>query len=279
MTSMLAGLCAALACGVLVAGCQTPAAAVSPGDAVIARIDGQPILASEVRLHLRAPPPRVGTKVAIDPRRSALDDAIRVRLFAREGRRLGIVAKGAPALVQATLVRGVIAAATSGQELRGDGISDEEARAFYERDPERFNRPTEVRIAAVTVDSERGAEDLLVKASTASEAEFRALGGVDLGVVDEHGAGVDPPIGATALWLKHVGAVGIARGSDDRYNVLRATEVKLVLKPWTADAMRVKNVLAGERRDEVLNRLDDRLRKGASIEIDEAALASLKHDG
>lgn len=288
MTSMTAGLCAALACGLFVTGCRdspaestaaSPAASPAAGDAVIARIDGQPVLASEVRLHLRAAPPRIGTAPAVDPRRVALDAAIRVRLFAQEGRRRGLAAKGAPATVQAMLVRGVIDAETSAAELRGDGVSDEDARVFYERDPKRFNRPTEVRVAAVAVDDERAAEELLVKASTASEAELAALGAKDLGVIDEHGEGVDPAIAGTAMWLKHPGAVGLAPGSDGRYYVLRATEVKIVIKPWTADAMRVKNVVAEERRNAVLSRLEERLRKTASIEIDEAALASLPKRG
>ena len=280
MAAMTAGLYATLVCSLLVAGCQdAPAASVASGDAIVARIDGQPVLASEVRQHLRAAPPRIGTAPAVDPRRVALDAALRVRLFAQEGKRRGLVAKGAPAIAQATLVRGVIEAETAGAEFRGDGVSDEEARLFYERDPKRFNRPTEVRIAGIAVDDADAAEALLVKASTASEAEFAKLGGVDLGVVDEHGDGADPPIAGTALWLKQPGAVGLATGSDGRYYVLRAAQVSIVLKPWTADAMRVKNVIAEERRNEVLRRLEERLRKCVSIEVDEKALAAVTKTG
>lgn len=276
MTAMTAVLYAVLTAALVVAGCQNaPAASVPAGDAVVARIDGQPVLASEVSQHLRAAPPRIGTAPAVDPRRVALDAAIRVRLFEQEGRRRGITAKGAPAIVQATLVRGVVEAETASPEYRGDRISDEDARQFYERDPERFNRPTEVRIAGIAVDDAGAAEELLVKASTASEAEFAKLGGVDLGVVDEHGDGADPPIAGTALWLKHPGAVGLATGSDGRYYVLRATQVSIVLAPWTADTMRVKNVLAEERRNEVLRRLEEQLRKQVSIEVDDKALASV----
>lgn len=279
--------------GTLFVGCTEPSTSSVPaGEVVVARLDGQPILASEVRMHLRVAPPRVGTAPAVDPRQQALDAAIRVRLFAREGRRRGYTADGSPATVQAALVRGVVAAETEGDAFQAAAISDQEARRFYEANAIRFNHPTTVRVSAIVLDDPDLAEKVMHQAAAADAAELARLvrehsvdepsreRDGDLGVIDDRtdtdpASGIDPNPAALAMLLKRVGQVGLVGGTDGRYYVLRATEVDLTIQPWDLDPMRVKNVMVYERRNRALDALEQRLREQSRSVVVGEALAAL----
>jgi len=284
----LSAWCRWVAFAAIAGGCRGAAvgeAATVDGDAV-GVIDGEPVLASELELHVRPPGPWVGP-VRPDPRRIALDDALRVRLFAREARRRGLTGlDGPPAVVQGSLVRALIA-----DELARCGapdpraIGDDEARRFYDGHRDAMNPPTSVEVAAIVVADEASATAILRAATTAGDAAFarlvarasideasRARGGA-LATIDEHGAGVEPAIAEVALALRGPGMVGVAEGSDHRWYVLRATRVTHRYQPWPAAAARVKQLMAWQRRQAVLDALVTRLRGEAQITVDAAALA------
>ena len=269
----------------LLAAAAEAAAAVPPPDAtVIARVGGDPVLAADVEAHLRPAPPRTGTAVPRDPRQAALDEAIRVRLFAREAQRRGIqVPDGPPAVVQARLVQALVR-----QELERHGafrppVAEDEARLFFQRHHERLSRIASVRLSAIVLagaEAAQHAERLLQDAAISDDEGFRHLvarhsmdestkaRGGHYAQIDHQGQGADDAIAAVALEMRRAGEVGLAVAADGRCFVLRATEVRLEPLEWNeATAGRVRHLIAQERRERVLGELAVRLRAATHVSI------------
>lgn len=273
---------------VLVTGCggegqAPPEEQVSP-DAAVAKVGDEPVYAREVTVHLRPAQPRVGAAVPVDPRRQALDDAIRVRLFAHEAQRLGTRAPdGPPEVQQAYLVQWLIEREVDRRGIRVESISDDDASRHYEENRELFNKIESVDLAAVTVDDPTLAESLLERAERASTEEFarlagefsldeasRARGGrltvVDSDGKDPQGNEVEAAIARAGLALRKGGQVGLARGPDGRYHVLRATKVEMKYKPWGEDLVPyLKNVMTYDRQEQALEEMEQRLREDTGI--------------
>jgi hypothetical protein len=270
---------------ILLAAAAEAAAAVTPPDAkVIARVGDDPVLASDLEAYLRPAPPRTGSAVPRDPRQVALDEAIRVRLFAREAQRRGIqVPDGPAAVVQARLVQALVR-----QELERHGafrpaVPEDEARLFFQRHRERLSPVASVRLSAIVLagaGAPRHAERLLPDAAKADDEGFRRLvarhsmddsskaRGGDYAQIDHQGQGADDAIAAVALEMRRAGEVGLAVSSDGRYFVLRAAEVRLEPLEWNeATAGRVRHLIAQERRERVLGELAVRLRAATRVSI------------
>jgi hypothetical protein len=74
----------------LTAGASPAEPSALSQEPIVARIDGEPIYASEVERYLRPAPPRISAAPPVEPRLEALHRALRVRLFTREAARRGL---------------------------------------------------------------------------------------------------------------------------------------------------------------------------------------------
>jgi peptidyl-prolyl cis-trans isomerase C len=255
-------------------------------DEVVARVNGQPIHVAEVLVHLLPAEPHVGVPAPVDPRERALDKVIGVRLLGQEAERRGIEAAGASLeMVEAKRVQTLIKQEMEKQGVRAEAISEEEAEKFYQENANRLNRIASLTLAAIVVEDAELAEELLRRAERADEETFAALAlkhSVDeaskaergrLAVIDDHGGGLDSGISRVALKLREAGAVGLARAADGRYYVLRATEVRIDVEPWSPEvAQRVKNIMLHQKRQAAVETLVEHLRQEAEITIDRAIL-------
>jgi peptidyl-prolyl cis-trans isomerase C len=262
------------------------AADAASGPRPVARVNGRPVYAAEVRVHLQPAAPRVGAGPMEDPRRRALDQAIGLRLLAEEAERRGLPATGEEAaLREARRVQALLRDEVGSSRFQAAAISDQEARAFYERHQARLAPLASLELFAVVVADAARAESLLAEAAAADDERFAQLVREhsldeaskvrqgELAVVDEHAHGLDEPLARVAVRLRSRGSVGLAQGTDGRYWVLRAGEVRLVAEPWTpALALRVKNLMAHERRQAAIDALIERLRRQARIDVDRAVL-------
>jgi hypothetical protein len=232
---------------------------------VVACLDGSPIGAAEVAAHL-------GTRAP--DRRRALDAALRVRVFAAEAARRGLGAELPNASAEqrrAMLHQALIA------DEAPDPIDDAEARRYYEAHPGAFNKITATTCRGIFVEDRARAEALARELAGASDEQFAAAGGVDLG--EMHQPGVDPALTRLANDLRAAGAIGgPVRAADGRYAILRATAIEMAVKPYEDVAPQVKNHLAHAREEEVLAELFARLRARHTIEVLDAELAHLPVD-
>ena len=236
---------------------------------MVACLDGAPVTAAEVTPHLR---PDVD-----DPRRAALDAALRVRLFADEAARRGLAAPdGATgAKRRAVLHQALIRDEAARRGAVPDAIGEEEARAYYEANLGRFNKITGVWVRAIFADDRDRAEALRGQVEGAGDEAFPE----DLG--EAHQDGVDPALTRAANDLRAEGAiVGPVATSDGRWAILRATRIELEAKPWDeAMARTVKNHLAHDREAAALDALYAELARSRRVEVFDAALAALSDGG
>lgn len=279
----------ALACLSVAVWAAPGASRADDGGPVVGTVDGQPLSAADVQLHLRPAEPQVGTAPPLDPRRLAWDAAVRLFLLGREARRRGLDGgQGDPAVVEARLVQRVIRDETE-RHARGAASLDEATlRGFHAQHEEEFATVVSARVAAIVVAERARAQELLTRAATADDGAFQQLvaqhsldaaskaRGGQLAQIDRHGRGLSPALVRVALALKSSGAVGLAEGDEGRFYVLRATDVQLEKPTWgPALAARVRELLAHREREATVDALVARLRASASIKLDETALAQL----
>lgn len=274
--------------------------AVAQASAVVATVDGDPITAVELQQFVQPAALRIGADPLPDPRYQALEDAIRVRLFAREGKRRGLKApEGRAAFVRAHLHQALIRAVLDERGISVDAVDDERAKAYFEAHRAEILKVASVQVRAVMVEDAALAERLLqaaagigaetfghLVAKHSLEADSKKNGGLIDPFDHDHIEGVDKRFGAAvvgvAFGLRRAGQVGLAQNSNGQYYVLRAEQVQLDPSPWpwTNDlARRVKHLVVYEQREQVLKDLYKRLRADVRISIDERALSRIPITG
>lgn len=264
-----------------------------PASETIARVDGRTVDVGDVVAHLRPPEPWVGARPPADPRRLALDEAVRVELFAQEATRRAIdPPEGPPAVVEAALVQGLIS-----RELKDAGgtetgdVSEADVRRYFEDHREISTAPGTVDLSTVVVESAEEARRLLRQAAGMSDREFaqmvrehsshepsRSAGGrLTVLEADEPDDEVEDAISGVGYSMLEDGQVGLARASDGRYHVLRASNVERKQRPWDEEAaLLTKNLMVEKRQEQILSALEERLRDGAEVEADERDLLKLR---
>lgn len=284
---------------ILASGCSNERVAAPPEpDAVVAEVGGRHLLVRDVLNHLSPPDPATDIGEPINPRRQALDAAIRVVLFAREAERRGIKAsEGPPQIVQSRLVQSVIRQELSDLDLPLEE-SGTEARRYYEEHSELFNGDgiVSVSLSALVLEDAETAERLLSRAdgigddafvelvsehsvdegTRSKEGRFAVLVDSKGGPAVEQGDDIDEELLAVGWSLRKPGQVGLARDSAGRYYVLRADKVDIAVRTPDEELMTyVAGVMELERREHALQQTEEELRKNTDIVVDEATLYSI----
>jgi hypothetical protein len=239
-----------------------------------------------------------------DRRRELLEEMIDVQLLADEARRRGMDKDPEAADALRMILRdALLADARLGLPTPAQ-IGEQEVRAYFEAHPEKFSEPERRRVAAIVLKDKAEAAkvlkdalkvktpaawgDLFFKHSvtapkTKGPANPAELAG-DLGIVgppsDPRGANakVPEPVRATAFKLKDVNEVSPDLvESEGRWLVVRLTGVTQPHKRTLAEADRaIRVLLVQERIAERERLLEDELKKKFPVEIDDAALASVR---
>ncbi len=234
-------------------------------------LNGEPLAAGEVAEHLRAPDPQPGRALLPDPRKAALEDAVRVRLFAAEAKRRGLRDNGI-----ARLNRALIDDERRRSGIAPSAVSDDEASRLYADEPGLFNKIPSVDCQASYTPDAAGAEALYAQLADSSGEEFAAAGGQEIGRIDIDSP-VDPALLRLSGTLRHAGAVGgPVRLADGRYVILRASSVELNAAPFQGRMIaQVKNWIAHDRERQALDELYGELRQRASVRVFADELARL----
>lgn len=182
--------------------------------------------------------------------------------------------------------------------IQREDISDSEAKRYYRQHRAKFSYLVNVTLDAVVVRNLTIAQRVLRLARGSSEAEFHRLaaiygrpkepqrGGKHFMVVDElsehtpgrppHSGPLEPEVHPVALGMRAKGDVGLAKGNDGRYYVIRAQDLVLRTEPWSRKLIpTVKIAMVEERYDSVLADLDQRLRRAVIIRLDGGALTRI----
>jgi hypothetical protein len=237
-------------------------------------------------------------------RRELLEEMIDVQLLADEARRRGMDKDPeATDALRAILRDALLADAKQGLPVPAQ-IPDQDVRAYYEAHPDKFSEPERRRVAAIVVKDKAEAAKVLkdaLKAKTAGdwgELFFKhsvtapkakgptnptELAG-DLGIVappgDPRGANskVPEPVRAAVFKLKDVNDVSPDLvESEGRWMVVRLIGLTQPHKRTLAEADRaIRVLLVQEKMAERERLLEEELKKKFPVQIDDAALASVR---
>jgi hypothetical protein len=239
-----------------------------------------------------------------DRRRELLEEMIDVELLAAEAKRLGIDKDpDAQDAIRQILRDALLAEARQGVPVPA-ALSDQEVRAYYEAHLDKFSEPERRRVAAIVLSDKKEAQKVLKDAQkvktpaewgelfskhsltapkTKGPTNPAELAG-DLGIVgppdDAKGANAKVPeaVRAAVFKLKAVGDVGadLVEG-DGRVYIIRLNGITAAHKRTLAEADRaIRVLLIQEKMAEREKALEDELRKKFPVQIDDAALASVK---
>ncbi len=295
-------LAAALLLGTLggaVACRHTPSKATSTckqdaASSVVACVDDTVIRKDEVSAFVREPTWTPGVAALPDPRRAALDEAIRLHLFAQEARARKLApASGAPAGSPQGIAQALMQSELAARGLGRDSVSDDEAKRWFDDHPEAFGEIDDVHVQAIVLRDPRLAEQVWAKAKGADRDAFAALAtaysidepskakGADFGWIHA-GRDADRTLLGLVLGLRRPGSIGgPVRAADGRWYVLRILEAPLEHQtPWGELAKaKAKNLLARERQRVALDALEASLRSRATIVVFDDALATVSSKG
>lgn len=281
------GCASSLAAAALVAACGgEPPCGPREDGSVVACLDDTAITAAEVAELVRSPEPVAGRAEPPDPRRRALDVAIRVRLFVEES-----VARGLAVPFdrhrRSTLYHALVRDEAARVGAVPERIGDDEARRYYETHLGELNPIDAIDVRVIVVSDAASAEVLYAEVAGDDDAAFAEAAryasedpSADLGgwIGDAHGERVDPAVTRVADELRARGDVGgPVRLADGRYAIVQAAEVRIAARPYDeAMAWTVKELLAERRRQAALDALEGRLRAARTIEVFGEALARVE---
>ena len=259
---------------------------------VLAKVGDRTITVGDFADRLASQSPYLRARFESPERRKEfLDNLVRFELLVYEAKRLGygdepeIVRARRNAMIQ-QMVKKVV-----DEPLEGLEITDEEVQAVYDANPLEFDRPGQVRASDIFIEDRARANELLVRAKKTDLAGFRKLAreeseaektktnGGDLHFFEATGEGEPPAaIREAAFSLKTVGAVYpklIENGTG--FHIIMLTGKRPALKRTYEQAKRaIRHKLTRERKDAAMEALTKRLREEVEVQVDYAALESIK---
>lgn len=266
-----------------------PTSCRKPGDAsVVACVDGAPVSRAFAEQFMREPWWVPGSATLPDPRREALDRAVRTTLFAAEAKRRGLKLAAGVADAPASWAQAYVADEMRKRGLSRESISDDEAARHYEANKELFNQVDEVDARVIAFDDPKLAERVYAEAAKADSAGFRALvekHSVDAKTKAAGGArkiiastDEDRPMLRVALAVRKPGVVaGPFKAQDGRWYLLRIETSPVEHAKPLDELLRttVKNALLDDRRRALADELDAALRAKAKVELFDDAVAQI----
>lgn len=289
MRRELAAVLVAVACALAPSACHRSPTSTCKVDAeTVACVDGVALSRAYAEQFVQEPWWIPGSSVLPDPRKEAVERAVRTELFRAEARRRGLsLAKGTPD-VPASWAQALVADEMVRRGLRRDAISDDEAKKHYEENKELFNQVDEVEAQVIAFASPAEAEKVWAEAQKTDAAGFGAL--VAAHSIDEKTkakGGLRKIIAAPdedramlkmALSVRKPGVVaGPFKTADGRWWLLRIVTSPIEhAKPLDEVLLTtVKNAMLDERRRKLVDELDRSLRANHKIELFEGALARI----
>ena len=266
---------------------------------VVARVGEREITVGDVTEQINRLSPYIRRRwAAPEKRKEFLQKLIRVELLSQEAERLGL---GDDPEVQRTVKQVMIRLMVKNdleKDVLPSTVPEEELKAEYEKDHDKYHRPAQVRASQIVVKTEEEAKKLIVEAQANSEDRkfFRDKAkkisideatkerGGDLGYFSKPGEGGEdePEVArevATAVWtLEKVGDVyGEPIKTDAGYHVVKLTNKKPEMNRSFESVKRlIENRLLRQARREGMDKFVEDLKAKAKIEIFEDNLGKLE---
>lgn len=272
ITPTMAILCVCgLAVSFVLGGC-----ARKEGGPVLAKVDERVITVQEFNERIARLPEQYQELIKKEKKRF-LEDFIVELLFNKEAMRLGIDRQEDTKEVLKEARRKIVMAKYIEQEIEKKVITkDEELRDYYEKNNEKFIVPETYRASHILVKSEEGATDVLN--ALAEGADFSELAkdkSIDLtnrrgGDIGYFKKGQLVPEFEEACTKLEVGQLSPVVKTSFGYHIITLTDKKPAsTRPFEDVKGQIENVVRSQKRKEYFNRIVEKLKNKATIEIDD----------
>lgn len=265
-------------------------------DAPLAKIDSEVITVGEFQARINSQSPYVrGRYTSRENQREFLTNLIRFEVLAIEARRRGLDKDPDAVRAMKQIMIQKLMAAEFESAGRAETITEAEMRAYYDKNPNRYNKPEEVRVSAIVLSNKasaervaklalgevgktnRGFRQLVEKHSVDQESKLR---NGDLRYFSRENREIPAPVIEAAFGLGRTGAVaGPIDAGDGRYFIIRQTgKRKAINKAFESVKQQIRNRLARTKRSEAQRAFISKLKKSTEIEVFDDNLEKVRID-
>ncbi|ACY17364.1 peptidylprolyl isomerase [Haliangium ochraceum] len=311
--SKLLGIAASLlVVGIAVAGCQkkekkapsTESSEASPAaetqsqtdvDAPLATVNDEVITVGDFQSQINRQAPYVRARyTSTEQKKEFLDTLVSFEVMAAEAQRRGFDKD--PEVVR-TLKQVMIQKLVKEQftdELKPEDIPEEELRAYFDEHKEEYQRPDQVRAAAIVLDDKASADKLLSEAKAAAEKNhvaFRNLvtahskdgdsknSGGDLGFFDKSSSDVPAPVIEAAFALDSNQVSDVIDAGNGRFYIIKITGRRKAMSKSFDDVKRqLLNRVYRDKRVKMQEDFVAALKEKATINYNEENLSKVEID-
>ena len=262
----------------------------------LATVDEVTITVGEFQDRINRQSPYIRARyTSLEQKKEFLDTLIRFEILAKEAKKRGF---DKDAEVVRTMKQVMIQKLMKDEfenKIKPEDITDAEMQAFYEKHSSEYNKPEEVRVSAIILDSSSSAEKVAkdaLGAKGSSNKGFRELvaahstdektklRGGDLRYFSrESNTEIPTPVVDAAFQLKKTGDVAGPIAAGDKFYVIKQTgKRKAVAKQFEDVKRQIQNRIYRDKRTASQREFIDSLKAQAKIDIDESSLGKVRID-
>jgi peptidyl-prolyl cis-trans isomerase C len=263
-------------------------------DAPIARIDDVVITVREFQERINRQSPYIRARYnSVEQKKEFLDALIRYEILAREAYRRGLDKDpDAVRAMKTVMIQKLMKTEFEGA-VRPEDIPESELKAYYEANPQEWNKPEEVRVSAIVLDgkaradsvakaalgpegnSNKGFRDLVARWSTDEESKLR---GGDLRYFARGASEVPAPVIEAAFRLEKTGDVAgpIDAGGGKYYIIKQTGRRRPIAKSFDQVKRQIQNTLWKDRRVAAQQGFVSGLRQKSKVEVFDSNLKRVR---
>lgn len=270
---------------------QTPDELAAP----LAKVDDVVITVGEFQERINKQSPYIRQRyTSLEQKREFLDNMIRFEIMAKEAFRRGLDKHPDVVRTMKQVMIQKLMKAELASTLKPEDITEAEMRAFYDSHADEYNKPEEMRVAAIIVGSKSKAEMVAKKAkgdegktpkgfrrlvSKYSQDDKTKIRGGDLRYFGRDSTEVPKPVVEAAFTLDKSGDVAGPIRAGGRYYIIKHTgKRKAVTKGFDSVKRQLQNRIYRDKRTQAQKDFIGGLRKKARIEINDKALSKVRVD-
>lgn len=261
-------------------------------DAPLAKVDGEIITVREFQDRINRQSPYVrGRYTSLEHKKEFLTNLIRFEVLALEAKKRGLdkdpdAVRAMKQVMIQKLMREQFA-----KDVAPESITEAELRAYYTKNANLYNKPEEVRVAAIIMTAKAAAARVAKTAAAANNKVFRELvtkhstdeksrkAGGDLRYFSRENKEIPRAVIDAAFSLTKTGDVAGPIAAGGKHYIIKQTgKRRAMVKEFEKVAPQIRSRLAREKRKTAQRDFINRLKRSTKVEVFEKNLKKVRVD-